>query len=298
MEDFVPFASRSYGLMFLLLFVSRGMDFLSTWVATPNMVLEGNPIAKKLGWKWGIPLNVALCFGFAFWPLPAIVISTTSVLVAARNFQSAWLMRSLGEQLYRDWHIERVQETSVTLYLFCLFAQTALAGGVGAAVIYFSEWQLVPLAIGLGIVAYALAVAFYTRAGHLAPAPLDTAIARLAERNPPVATAPPPPGKNGKPCSLTVHLRRPGEITRPQPYVFAHPRRVPQAGRPGQPDPRHPPAAGGRRNPALGLPQNPRAGRVVPVRVGRGRRTSGPLLLRGLQPARDHPASGPDRGGH
>ena len=142
MEELVPFASRLYGLMFLLLIVARGMDFLSTWVATPNLVLEGNPIAKKLGWKWGIPINLALCVGLAFWPLPAIVISTTSVLVAARNFQSAWLMRSLGEQLYRDWHIERVQETSVTLYLFCLFAQTAL---VGAAVIYFSELRHVPL---------------------------------------------------------------------------------------------------------------------------------------------------------
>jgi hypothetical protein len=165
MEEFVPIGSRNYALLFLLLFVSRGMDFLSTWVATPNMVLEGNPIAKKLGWKWGIPMNVALCFGFACWPLPAIVISTTSVLVAARNFQSAWLMRSLGEQVYRDWHVERIQETSVTLYLFCLFAQTALMGGVGAAVIYFSGWQLVPLAIGLGIVAYALAVTFYTLLG-------------------------------------------------------------------------------------------------------------------------------------
>jgi hypothetical protein len=165
MEEFVPFGSRSYAVLFLVLFVARGMDFLSTWVATPNMVLEGNPIAKKLGWKWGILLNVAFCLGFACWPLPAIVISTTSVLVAARNFQSAWLMRSLGEQIYRDWHIERVQETSVTLYLFCLFAQTALTGGVGAAVFYFSQWQLVPMAIGLGIVAYALAVAFYTVLG-------------------------------------------------------------------------------------------------------------------------------------
>ncbi len=167
MDELVPFASRSYGLLFLLLIVARGMDFLSTWVATPNMVLEGNPIAKKLGWRWGIPINLALCFGFAFWPMPAIVISTTSVLVAARNFQSAWLMRSLGEQLYRDWHVERVQETSATLYLFCLFAQTALIAGVGAAVIFFSHWErdLVLPAIGLGIIAYALAVAFYTLLG-------------------------------------------------------------------------------------------------------------------------------------
>jgi len=167
MDDLAPFASRTYGLLFLLLLVARGMDFLSTWVATPNMVLEGNPIAKKLGWRWGIVLNSALCFGFAFWPLPAIVISTTSVLVAARNFQSAWLMRSMGEQVYRDWHVERVQETSVTLYLFCLFAQTALTAVVGAAIIWFTNWQRDPvlLAIGLGIVAYALAVAFYTVLG-------------------------------------------------------------------------------------------------------------------------------------
>jgi hypothetical protein len=198
MEDFVLFASRDYALLFLLLFVSRGMDFLSTWVATPNMVLEGNPIAKKLGWKWGIPLNVALCFGFAFWPLPAIVISTCSVLVASRNFQSAWLMRSLGEQLYREWHVERVQETSVTLYLFCLFAQTALTGGVGVAVIYFSEWRLVPLAIGLGIVAYALAVAFYTLLGIWRLRRSVILTARLAERKLAVGNGQLAPGKNGR----------------------------------------------------------------------------------------------------
>ncbi len=197
MEEFVPFGSRNYAVLFLLLLVSRGMDFLSTWVATPNMVLEGNPIAKKLGWKWGIPLNVALCLGFACWPLPAIVISTTSVLVAARNFQSAWLMRSLGEQIYRDWHIERVQETSVTLYLFCLFAQTALTGGVGVAVIYFTDLQLVPMAIGLGIVAYALAVAFYTVLGIWRMRRSAIYKARLVDRNLAVGNIQSPPSGNG-----------------------------------------------------------------------------------------------------
>ncbi len=196
MDDFIPFGSRSYALMFLLLFVSRGMDFLSTWVATPNLVLEGNPIAKKLGWKWGIPINLAFCFGFAFWKVPAIVISTTSVLVAARNFQSAWLMRSLGEHAYRDWHVERIQETRVTLYLFCLAGNTLLTAGVGAAVIYFSDLALIPSAIGVGIIAYAGAVAFYTLLGiwRMRRAPLREA--RLRERNLATDPRPAPPKAN------------------------------------------------------------------------------------------------------
>src|ERR1051325_2746675 len=162
MDDFLPFGSKYYLLTLGLLLVCRGMDILSTWVATPNLVLEGNPIAKKLGWRWGLPINFALCFTLAFWPLPAIVISTCSVLVAARNFQSAWLMRSLGEEAYRDWHVARIQETRVTLYLFCLAGNTLLTAGVGVAVIYFSGELEVPLAIGLGVIAYSIAVAFYT----------------------------------------------------------------------------------------------------------------------------------------
>jgi hypothetical protein len=197
MDGMVPFASRAYGQLFLLLVLARGMDFLSTWVATPNMVLEGNPIAKKLGWRWGIPINVGLCFGFAFWPLPAIVISTTSVLVAARNFQSAWLMRSLGEQLYREWHVERVQQTSTTLYFFCLAGQTVLTAGVGAAVIFYTrDWQQDSelLAIGLGIIAYAVAVAFYTTLSLWRLRRADRAEVRKA-----LAAALPPPRPDSKP---------------------------------------------------------------------------------------------------
>ena len=162
MDDTVTFASRDYCLMLLLLAFARGMDFLSTWIATPNLVLEGNPLAKKLGWKWGLALNVVLCVALAAWPLSAIVVATASVLVAARNFQSAWLMHSLGEEIYRQWHVERVQETRITVYLLCLAGNTLLTAGVGAALIYFSNRRLVPFAIGMGMVAYAIAVAFYT----------------------------------------------------------------------------------------------------------------------------------------
>lgn len=162
MEDLIPFASREYMFLLLLVLFSRGMDVLSTRVATPNLVLEGNPVAKILGWRWGIPLNVVLCFALAFHWYSAIVISTVSVLVAARNFQSAWLMRSMGEEAYRDWHIARIQETRITLYLFCLAGNTLLTAGIGAALIFLSGDLLVPVAIGYGVIGYSVAVASFS----------------------------------------------------------------------------------------------------------------------------------------
>jgi hypothetical protein len=162
MDDFVPFGSAPYFVFLALLIFARGTDFLSTWVATPNLVLEANPIAKKFGWKWGIPLNVALCIAISVWPLPAIVISTASVLVAARNFQNAWLMRAFGEEAYRAWHRARIQEIGFSLYLVCLFGQTLLTAAVGGALVCLSPDSALASAIGWGILAYAAAVTFYT----------------------------------------------------------------------------------------------------------------------------------------
>jgi len=162
MDDTVRFGSAVYFAILAILFCSRAADFLSTWVATPNLVLEANPIAKKLGWRGGIALNVADCIGFAVWPLPAIVLSTTSVLVAARNFQWAWLMRSMGEEEYRYWMVERLRETPILLYLFCVLAQAALMASIGLALMYFSNMHPVLFAVGGGIITYALAVTFFT----------------------------------------------------------------------------------------------------------------------------------------
>lgn len=161
MDDAVSFFSKDYFIFLALLFFSRGSDFLSTWIATPNLVLEGNPLAKKLGWKLGLVVNIALCLTFAFYPFVATIICTTSILVAARNFQNAWLMRTLGEEVYRSWYVERLFEAHFGLYLFCILAQTALFALVGGALVYFGRYAI-PVAIGLGIITYAITVLFYT----------------------------------------------------------------------------------------------------------------------------------------
>jgi hypothetical protein len=162
MDDLVPFGGRAYLLHLSLLLVARAADLLSTWIATPAMVLEGNPIARKLGWRWGGIVNLSLCLLLGCWPLAAVIVSTTSLLVAARNFQSAWLMRTLGEEAYRDWYVERIQQARVPLYFFCLAGQVGLTAAVGGGLILFHGGVWIPLGIGIGVVAYAAAVMIYT----------------------------------------------------------------------------------------------------------------------------------------
>jgi len=166
MDETVSFGSHRYLAVLAVLVFARGMDFLSTWIATPNLALEGNPIAKKLGWGWGLLLNAVIVFFLAFWPPSAIVVATASVLVAARNFQFAWLMRSMGEAQYRKWYVERIRCSRLRLFLFCLAGNTLLTAGIGLGLIYFSPpWSILPISIGMGIVTYSVAVGFYTLLG-------------------------------------------------------------------------------------------------------------------------------------
>lgn len=157
--------SPEYVLCVLILLFGRGMDLLSTWIATPTLVLEANPIARWLGWRAGVVVNVIACGGIAVLPLAAVSVTTMSVLVAARNLQSAWLVRVLGEHEYRSWIAARYRETTRGVFLICLILQASLLALVGASLMVFSRQQLVPFGVGFGIVTYAVAIAFFTFLG-------------------------------------------------------------------------------------------------------------------------------------
>jgi hypothetical protein len=160
--EFLPFGSRHYFLMLALLAFARGMDFFSTWLATPHLQLEANPLARKLGWKLGAVVNAMVCVVFARWPLTAIMIITSGLLVAAHNFKSAWVMRAMGEENYRDWFVEQLSRSPWPMRIGCLLGETVLTALVGAAVVAFSPDESIPFDIGLGILAYAGIVLFYT----------------------------------------------------------------------------------------------------------------------------------------
>jgi predicted lysophospholipase L1 biosynthesis ABC-type transport system permease subunit len=160
--DALTFGSSPYLCMMGLLLFGRAADFFSTWVATPKLLLEGNPVAKKLGWKLGGVVNLALCVGLAFWPATALAAVTASLLVAAHNFHLAWLMRSMGEEAYGLWFQQRVAEGRLPMQIICLLGETGATALVGVALLCWCPEESKAFAIGCGIVAYAFIVLFYT----------------------------------------------------------------------------------------------------------------------------------------
>jgi hypothetical protein len=161
-DQILPFASTPYFVFLAVVLFSRGMDFLSTWVATPNLMLEGNPVAKWMGWRGGLLFNLAFSIGIAVWPLPAIMVSAMSLLVAARNFQSAWMMRSMGEGAYAMFIHQRLIESHPALFMLCITGQSLLTALVGVALMFVTDPRSIPFAIGSGIVGYAFAVFFFS----------------------------------------------------------------------------------------------------------------------------------------
>lgn len=161
MDELVPFGSGAWLLGVALLGFGRAADLLTTWLATPDLAMEGNPLVKKLGWKRSILLNVVLCVLIPLYPLGVVVGCTTSLLVAARNCQTAWAIRSAGEHTYAQSREDRLSAASSGVFLACVFGEATLLALVGGALVWTAGPADVPLGIGLGILGYAGAVAFF-----------------------------------------------------------------------------------------------------------------------------------------
>jgi len=80
----------------LLIFVGRTGDVLSTLYATPTMIMEANPLARRFKWPTFI-LGYAFCVVPFFDVLLGVMVAVPFLLVTASNLSRAWMMRTLGE---------------------------------------------------------------------------------------------------------------------------------------------------------------------------------------------------------
>jgi hypothetical protein len=94
-----------------LLLVSRLGDVVSTFLVSPGLKLESNPVAKRLGWRFILPSLVICILPYFSLPL-AVGILAPSLFVSASNLSKVWAARAMGEEGYLDHLVSLARRTT------------------------------------------------------------------------------------------------------------------------------------------------------------------------------------------
>lgn len=146
----------------VLLLISRIGDVLSTWLVTPRLHLESNPIMRRLGWKFGL-LTLLICF-FPFIDRNAsVMILVTFLMVCASNFAKVWFARTFGEEAYQNLMVDLARRGNQPLAYIGVAVSSMFVILLGAFVWLFYPDPAIAggFWIGAGIVLYGAVSWFY-----------------------------------------------------------------------------------------------------------------------------------------
>jgi len=108
MREFIV-SNFEHGL-FALILVSRLGDIGTTYLITPKLKLEANPIARKLGWWFGA-LTVLVCIVPYYSTALGVAVLVPSLLISSSNTAKIWFVRAYGESEYYEL-LHRLARTS------------------------------------------------------------------------------------------------------------------------------------------------------------------------------------------
>jgi hypothetical protein len=146
----------------ILILISRLGDIGSTYLASPKLELESNGVIRRFRWPFAV-LTI-MVFIIPYWDIGAgIVIMVASLLVATSNSSKIWLIRAMGESEYlalmKRMAARAKPVPSLIFSLMPALFMSILAESV--MYLYPSENTDLGYSIGLGILGYALVIAFY-----------------------------------------------------------------------------------------------------------------------------------------
>ncbi len=155
-----PVPAHATGILFVLLFVARCGDILSTRLATPHLKLEANPIVRKLGWPFAFATLLIALLPFLDVRL-GIVALVPSLLVSSSNFARVWMMRTLGEEEMQALMRRAAAKSKRSRALLCVMASAFFIVLAGAVLMWLSTPADAAAFFGAGIILYGFVVALY-----------------------------------------------------------------------------------------------------------------------------------------
>ncbi len=145
-----------------ILLVSRIGDVGTTYLVTPTLRLEMNPIARKLGWRYAL-LTLLVCIIPLYSLEMGVALAMASLLVSASNAAKVWAVRALGEQRHLDLMLEAARKSKRSHALVGVGASAIFLMMAGGLVLLFfpsADWGI-GFWLGVGIVGYGFAIWFH-----------------------------------------------------------------------------------------------------------------------------------------
>ena len=144
-----------------LLLLARIGDVGTTYLVTPTLELEANPIVRKLGWRFALLTLGACLLPYVHMPL-AVSALVAFLLVSASNAGKIWIARTIGEKAYATFALDLARKSKLSDALLGLAASTFFVALAGGTILLFypseEEWGFW---LGLGVLVYAGAKCLY-----------------------------------------------------------------------------------------------------------------------------------------
>jgi hypothetical protein len=161
LANFLAAGKNLENTLAVLILIARLGDIGSTYLATPTLQMESNPLMRFGGWKLALFTVLACLIPYYSAPigLTALVLS---LLVTGSNLSKGWLMRSLGEEAYQAVVRAAAVRSSLPVALGFILGGGVAFGSAGLIMMYVSggvdTWGYWA---ALGLALYALAFVVY-----------------------------------------------------------------------------------------------------------------------------------------
>jgi len=149
-------------ILAVMILLARAADIISTYLATPSLQLESNPLLRRFRWPMAA-VSFVMCV-IPYFSIPAaVVVIVMSLLIAFSNSTRLWIIRALGEQAYFELMLQatakaQVKETLIWLLLPAVFISLL---GILLLLLYPDPNLQLGFFFALGIFMYALVLVAY-----------------------------------------------------------------------------------------------------------------------------------------
>ncbi|MEQ1484792.1 hypothetical protein [Methyloglobulus sp.] len=159
MDDF----SNTQHFVAAILLIARLGDIGTTYLVSPKLKLEANPIVRRFKWPFAI-LTIFLCL-VPYWNIFAgIALIAAFLLVSASNSTKIFIAQTMGEEAYYNFFLELIGRAKPRVVSAWLILPAFFLSLLGYTILHFypdpetdyGYW------FGFGIIMYAIVYILYT----------------------------------------------------------------------------------------------------------------------------------------